>query len=251
MDERSRRRAPAATRPITDRVKESLFGILGERVPDAAVLDLYAGSGAIGIEALSRGCRIVHVRGAGPRGARRASAKPRRRPGCADRAAVVAGPVERFLAAARPRTRFDLVMVDPPFAEHAILAPLQALVPLLAPGATIVVRTFWRTPVPTPDGHRGRPAASVRRDDADLPAGRRRGGPRSAKEAMDEPDRGLSRDRSTPSRTRTSTWRAVRRASSTGWSSASSTIPPSARSSASEERVELIRACVGGPGRRR
>jgi 16S rRNA (guanine966-N2)-methyltransferase len=50
-------RAPKdrATRPITDRVKETLFAILGERVPDARVLDLYAGSGAIGIEALSRG----------------------------------------------------------------------------------------------------------------------------------------------------------------------------------------------------
>src|SRR3990170_6777124 len=43
------------TRPITDRVKETLFAILGDRVPDARVLDLYAGSGAIGIEALSRG----------------------------------------------------------------------------------------------------------------------------------------------------------------------------------------------------
>jgi len=47
------------TRPITDRVKETLFAILGERVPDARVLDLYAGSGAIGIEALSRGARSV------------------------------------------------------------------------------------------------------------------------------------------------------------------------------------------------
>jgi 16S rRNA G966 N2-methylase RsmD len=43
------------TRPITDRVKETLFGILADRVIDARVLDLYAGSGAIGIEALSRG----------------------------------------------------------------------------------------------------------------------------------------------------------------------------------------------------
>jgi len=42
----------ALTRPISDRVKETLFGILGSRVPDARVLDLYAGSGAIGIEAL-------------------------------------------------------------------------------------------------------------------------------------------------------------------------------------------------------
>ncbi|HEX2884297.1 MAG TPA: RsmD family RNA methyltransferase, partial [Candidatus Limnocylindria bacterium] len=44
-----------STRPITDRVKETLFAILGDRVPDARVIDLYAGSGAIGIEALSRG----------------------------------------------------------------------------------------------------------------------------------------------------------------------------------------------------
>ena len=47
------------TRPITDRVKETLFAILGERVPDARALDLYAGSGAIGIEALSRGAANV------------------------------------------------------------------------------------------------------------------------------------------------------------------------------------------------
>jgi 16S rRNA (guanine(966)-N(2))-methyltransferase RsmD len=45
----------AHTRPITDRVKETLFGILGDRVIDARVLDLYAGSGSVGIEALSRG----------------------------------------------------------------------------------------------------------------------------------------------------------------------------------------------------
>jgi 16S rRNA (guanine966-N2)-methyltransferase len=139
-----------ATRPITDRVKESLFGILGDRVPGATFLDLYAGSGAIGIEALSRGaaaCTFVEQ-------GREALAVLRRNlalTGLSDRASVVAGPVERFLAAP-PSSRADLVMLDPPFAEHAILAPLQALVPLLAPGATIVVRTFWRTPVPTPHG---------------------------------------------------------------------------------------------------
>jgi 16S rRNA (guanine(966)-N(2))-methyltransferase RsmD len=143
-------RAPRTrdTRPITDRVKESLFGILGGRVVDARVLDLYAGSGAIGIEALSRGadhCTFVE------RG-REALAMLRQNlqeTGLAHRATVVAGPVERFLAG-EALVAFDLAMVDPPFAEHAILAPLEALVPLLAPGATVVVRTFWRTPVPTP-----------------------------------------------------------------------------------------------------
>ena len=45
----------AHTRPITDRVKETLFGILGDRVLDARFLDLFAGSGSVGIEALSRG----------------------------------------------------------------------------------------------------------------------------------------------------------------------------------------------------
>lgn len=137
-----------ATRPITDRVKESLFGILGERVPGARVLDLYAGSGAIGIEALSRGaasCVFVE------RG-REALAVLRRnleRTGLGDRAVVRGEAVERYLAGPE-LPRFELVMLDPPFAEHAILAPLEAVRPLLAPGALVVVRTFWRTDVPLP-----------------------------------------------------------------------------------------------------
>ncbi|MEW5719572.1 MAG: RsmD family RNA methyltransferase [Chloroflexota bacterium] len=51
--------AGAATRPITDRVKESLFNILAARVVDANVLDLFAGAGSVGIEALSRGARAA------------------------------------------------------------------------------------------------------------------------------------------------------------------------------------------------
>jgi len=45
----------AATRPITDRAKESLFGILAPRIPEARFLDLFAGTGSVGVEALSRG----------------------------------------------------------------------------------------------------------------------------------------------------------------------------------------------------
>ena len=51
--------AGAATRPITDRVKENLFNILAARVRDANVLDLFAGAGSVGIEALSRGARAA------------------------------------------------------------------------------------------------------------------------------------------------------------------------------------------------
>lgn len=144
-------RAPrgAGTRPVTDRVKETLFGILGDRVPGARVLDLYAGSGALGIEALSRGAAHAAFVERG----REAVASIRHnleRTGLAAQASVHAGDVMRYLRNAE--ARFDLVFLDPPYAERAILAPLERLVPLLAPGAGVVVKHFWRTEVPVPPG---------------------------------------------------------------------------------------------------
>ncbi len=142
------------TRPITDRIKEALFGILGERVMDAAVLDLYAGSGAVGIEALSRGaatCTFVER----SREARAVLQRNLERTRLSRSAEVVAGDVLQFLAGAAGGAappRYGLVMLDPPFAERAILAPLQAVEPLLERDATVVVRTFWRTEVPAPAG---------------------------------------------------------------------------------------------------
>ena len=138
----------ARTRPITDRVKETLFGILGERVIDARVLDLYAGSGSIGIEALSRGaasCDFVEHD-------RRAVAAIRenlQRAGVAEQASVHAMDVMRYLAQAEDE-RFGLAFVDPPYEERAILAPLERLASRLVPGATVVVKHHWRTPIPEP-----------------------------------------------------------------------------------------------------
>lgn len=139
------------TRPVTDRVKETLFGILGDRVIDAQVLDLYAGSGALGIEALSRGAsRAVFVeRGREAVAAIRANLG---RTHQEERAEVVSGDALRFLSAASDGDSYDLAFLDPPYAERDILAPLERLVPLLSPGAGIVVKHFWRTEVPAVAG---------------------------------------------------------------------------------------------------
>ncbi len=143
-----------ATRPITDRVKETLFGILGERVLDARVLDLYAGSGAVGIEALSRGATEATFVEKG-RAALTSISENLRRAGLAEGAVVRGEDVRRYLASAAAEDhRFDLVVLDPPYEERAILPPLEGVVALLAPSATVVVKHFWRTAVPVPDGLR-------------------------------------------------------------------------------------------------
>ena len=136
------------TRPITDRVKETLFGILGERVPDARVLDLYAGSGAIGIEALSRGAESADFveRDRSALSALRANLQRTRLEG----ATVHEADVERFLATAEGP--WDLVVLDPPYEVRAIVAPLRALVPRLASGASVVIKHFWRAETPEVDG---------------------------------------------------------------------------------------------------
>jgi len=138
------------TRPITDRVKETLFGILGERVPGARVLDLYAGSGAIGIEALSRGAaHATFVEQARPAlAALRANLERVR---LSELATVAPLDVERFLEGAVGEP-WDLVFLDPPYELRAIVAPLRAVEPHLAADAMIVVKHFWRTEMPDVPG---------------------------------------------------------------------------------------------------
>jgi 16S rRNA (guanine966-N2)-methyltransferase len=138
------------TRPVTDRVKETLFAILGDRVRDARVLDLYAGSGALGIEALSRGAvdALFVERDRAAAAVIRANLGHTR---LAEGGRVVIAEVERFLASA-PDGAYDLAFLDPPYTLHAILPPLEALLPWLPVGATVVVKHFWRTVVPEPPG---------------------------------------------------------------------------------------------------
>jgi len=136
-----------ATRPTSDRVREALFSILGDRVQDARVLDLFAGSGALGIEALSRGAREATFVDRAP-GAIRAIGANLEALG-AD-ALVVRAEALRFLGgASRGGRSYDLVFLDPPYRLDASLgyALPAALAAVLAPGATVVAESDRRAPL--------------------------------------------------------------------------------------------------------
>jgi 16S rRNA (guanine966-N2)-methyltransferase len=145
-----RLRAPGAgTRPFADRVKQTLFAILEPDLPGARVLDLFAGSGAAGIEALSRGAAVVVFVEKDPGAASVIEANLR--------ATSLAGPAAKVMRAdaiaALGRSPiagspFDIVIVDPPYAETDLLArALEALGALdgpLTPGARVIAKHFWR-----------------------------------------------------------------------------------------------------------
>ena len=134
---------PPGVRPTADRVRESLFNSLGQFFDGGEVLDLYAGTGALGIEALSRGCeRAVFVEH--DRRAVGAVEENLQRTQLSDRATVVRGEVgrevERLAAGGR---RFRLIFADPPYriAAQQIQNLLPRLGALLAPGGRVVVES--------------------------------------------------------------------------------------------------------------
>jgi len=136
------------TRPTADRVREALFSILGD-VAGARVLDLYAGSGALGIEALSRGAReAVFVDSAhGAVAAIRENLEKLGIEGLVHRRDALA-----WLAAAEGAQPFELVFADPPYDSALEAAPLLAeqLPPVLSPDAVIVTESDKRAPLELP-----------------------------------------------------------------------------------------------------
>jgi 16S rRNA (guanine(966)-N(2))-methyltransferase RsmD len=141
------------TRPFADRVKQTLFAILEPDLRNARVLDLFAGSGAGGIEALSRGAAwAVFVERDAI--AARVIGENLTKARVVDRGLVRRADVIAYLrAGAVDDGPFDLVLADPPYAEPALLeAALGALaVPetgLLTAEAWVVAKHFWRTPPP-------------------------------------------------------------------------------------------------------
>jgi 16S rRNA (guanine966-N2)-methyltransferase len=136
----------SATRPTSDRVREALFSILGD-VTDLVVLDLFAGSGALGIEALSRGAAsatFIDSSVAAIRTVERNLSSLRlvaevRRARALD-----------YLGAARSAARqYDLIFLDPPYRQTRSLGPSlsTALAPVLAPGARVVAESDRREPL--------------------------------------------------------------------------------------------------------
>jgi 16S rRNA (guanine966-N2)-methyltransferase len=135
-----------ATRPTSDRVREALFSILGD-VSDLMVLDLFAGSGALGIEALSRGAAQATLVDSG-----RAAVTAMRRnlEVLGLDAEVVAQPAARFLGAAlRDGRQYDLVFLDPPYRHASTLGRelSSALMPILAVNARVVAESDRRSPL--------------------------------------------------------------------------------------------------------
>ncbi|WP_243075061.1 16S rRNA (guanine(966)-N(2))-methyltransferase RsmD [Microbacterium sp. SS28] len=143
----------AGTRPTSDRVRESLFGALesADALRGAAVLDLYAGSGALGLEAVSRGAASADLVEKAPRAAsvvQRNAARVAKSVGRDARIDVHRTAVTAYLGARRGP--FDIVFLDPPYdvSETDLAAVLELLVPCLAPEAVVIVERAGRSPQP-------------------------------------------------------------------------------------------------------
>jgi 16S rRNA (guanine966-N2)-methyltransferase len=146
----------AGTRPLADRVKQTLFAILEPDLPGARFLDLFAGSGAGGIEALSRGAAHATFveRDAG---AVRAIRQNLERTGFAgmEHGSVVRADVVAWLRDPRRSDEppFDLVLVDPPYDDSDVLAAaLTGVSALLSRRARVIAKHFWRSPPPAQVG---------------------------------------------------------------------------------------------------
>ena len=138
----------ADLRPTPDRVRETLFNWLGQTLEGRSCLDLFAGSGALGFEAASRGAaRVVMVENALP--VMKILQKSRDLIGAKQVDLVLA---DAFDYLKRSSERFDVVFLDPPFRQNALPALLERLPARLAPGGRVYVEApaalepgeYWR-----------------------------------------------------------------------------------------------------------
>jgi 16S rRNA (guanine966-N2)-methyltransferase len=141
--------APAGseTRPTSDRVREALFSVLGPSTHDARVLDLFAGSGALGIEALSRGAAEAVFVDRSHRAIQAVRANLEALGIEADVRPIEARAALR--AASARHEAYDLVFLDPPYRRAAELGRelSEGLIAVLAPGARVVTESDRRMPL--------------------------------------------------------------------------------------------------------
>ena len=137
------------TRPTLDQVKEAMFSIVQFDLPGARVLDLYAGSGQLGIEALSRGAKscLFVDRSAEALAIVKANCKTAE----VDRQSDIRqGEAESFLA--NIRGPFDLALLDPPFHHDTVAAVLPLLAAKMAPGGVVLCETEREANLPEQAG---------------------------------------------------------------------------------------------------
>ena len=145
-----------ATRPTGARVRQVLFDILAPRLPGCRFLDLFAGSGAVGLEALSRGAaRVVLVERAGPAVA--AIQENVRRLGAGAALEVFRQDVQVAMGAlARRGHRFDVIFLDPPYADGPYEEVLAAAPALLAKDGVLIAEHFHKRALPETMGRLAR-----------------------------------------------------------------------------------------------
>ncbi|HEY0878755.1 MAG TPA: 16S rRNA (guanine(966)-N(2))-methyltransferase RsmD [Zeimonas sp.] len=161
----------AGLRPTPDRVRETLFNWLGQRLDGWRCLDLFAGSGALGFEAASRGAQRVVLVERDPR-ARAAIAATIERLRAQQVQLVAGDAFDALRRLSRAGERFDLVFVDPPFDEALYAGAIAALPPVLAADAVVYVESGERFEAPAGwrterEGRAGQVRYHLMRRDAD------------------------------------------------------------------------------------
>lgn len=152
-------------RPTSDKLRETLFNIVSARVPNAHVLDVFAGTGAIGLEALSRGAaRVIFIEH--ERRAVTLIAENVELCAARDRCAIIRDTAEHALQRTIDGDPFDLVMIDPPYDFEPLAEVIGAAVRHLAMGGLLILEHATRRPLPATQGARA--VRTVRSGDSAL-----------------------------------------------------------------------------------
>jgi 16S rRNA (guanine(966)-N(2))-methyltransferase RsmD len=160
-------------RPTSDKLRETLFNILAPRITGARVLDIFAGTGAIGLESLSRGAdQVVFIEA--DRRAAALIADNAEACGLRDRCVIIRDTVERALRRQIDGSPFDVVVLDPPYDFDALELVVGAAMRHVAPGGLLVLEHASRRTAPAVIGARA--TRTVRSGDSALtlfePSGR-------------------------------------------------------------------------------